>query len=62
MAVSYNQKEKNISLRSGVVCAVGWEPNPVHTPTLTKLEEAFNRCGWKVGGDNHNTIMPIYTV
>jgi len=35
-------------LRSGRVCAVGWEPNPAHTPALTRLEEAYNRCGWKV--------------
>ena len=30
------------------MCAVGWEPNPAHTPVLVKLEEAYNRCGWKV--------------
>jgi len=35
-------------LRAGAVCAVGWEPNPAHTPVLVRLEEAYNRCGWKV--------------
>jgi hypothetical protein len=35
-------------LSSGTLCAVGWEPNPAHTPVLVKLEEAYKRCGWKV--------------
>jgi len=35
-------------LRAGTVCAVGWEPNPAHIPVLARLEEAYNRCGWKV--------------
>jgi len=35
-------------LEAGTVCAVGWEPNPAHSPVLAKLEEAYNRCGWKV--------------
>jgi len=35
-------------LRPGAVCSVGWEPNPVHTPVLASLEDAYNRCGWKV--------------
>ena len=43
------KKEKGcLRLRSGSVCAVGWEPNPAHTPALVSLEEAYNRCGWKV--------------
>ena len=46
----YIQKCKytNLRLRGGAVCAVGWEPNPAHTPVLVRLEEAYNRCGWKV--------------
>ena len=27
---------------------MGWEPNPAHTPVLVNLEDAYNRCGWKV--------------
>ena len=36
-------------MRPGAVCAVGWEPNPAHTSVLASLEEAYNKCGWKVG-------------
>jgi len=35
-------------LRPGAVCSVGWEPNPAHTPVLERLEDSYNRCGWKV--------------
>lgn len=31
-----------------MVCAVGWEPNWEHTSSLTKLQESFNACGWRV--------------
>ena len=41
-------KYTNLRLRGGAVCTVGWEPNPAHTPVLVRLEEAYNRCGWKV--------------
>ena len=27
---------------------MGWEPNPAHTQVLVGLEEAYNKCGWKV--------------
>ena len=30
------------------VCAVGFEPNPVHEPLLLKTAEAYNNCGWRV--------------
>ena len=30
------------------VCAVGWEPNPVHTEQLAGLQAAYRRCGWRV--------------
>jgi len=39
---------KESRLRVGAVCAVGWEPNPAHTQVLVGLEEAYNKCGWKV--------------
>ena len=29
-------------------CAVGWEPNPEFTEVLTKLEDSYNKCGWKI--------------
>ena len=48
---SYQSKKakSDISrLRPGAVCAVGWEPNPAHTQVLLRLEEAYNKCGWKV--------------
>jgi hypothetical protein len=32
--------------RSGV-CALGFEPNPVHTPSLTKLNAYFKRKGYQ---------------
>ena len=53
--------EIKLRLRSGSVCAVGWEPNPAHTPALTKLEEAYNRCGWKVDAEiySSNQFVPI---
>ena len=46
------KKPENAKLRAGAVCAVGWEPNPDFTPVLAKLEEAYNRCGWKVNDDD----------
>ena len=30
------------------VCAVGWEPNPVHSARLAGLQAAYRRCGWRV--------------
>ena len=30
------------------VCAVGWEPNPLHTEHLVGLQTAYRRCGWRV--------------
>jgi len=30
------------------VCVVGFEPNPAHIKKLEKLEEAYNKCGWRV--------------
>ena len=30
------------------VCAVGWEPNPGLAKYLNKLEESYQRCGWRV--------------
>ena len=44
------EKTEEPRLRPGSVCAVGWEPNPAHTPALVKLEEAYKKCGWKVAG------------
>ena len=29
------------------VCAVGWEPNPAHTPALRALERSYNQCGYR---------------
>ena len=43
-----NPKSDLSRLRPGAVCAVGWEPNPAHTQVLVRLEEAYNKCGWKV--------------
>ena len=44
----YKNKEKLFRRQPGFVCAVGWEPNPDHTPVLNRLEQAYNNCGWKV--------------
>ena len=30
------------------VCAVGWEPNPLHTAYLRELERSYRRCGYRV--------------
>ena len=30
------------------ICVVGFEPNPLHTPEIEKLERAYKKCGWKV--------------
>ena len=30
------------------ICAVGFEPNPLHTSEIEKLEKAYKTCGWKV--------------
>ena len=30
------------------VCAMGWEPNPVDTARLARLQAAYRRCGWRV--------------
>ena len=51
------KKLENAKLRAGAVCAVGWEPNPDFTPVLAKLEEAYNRCGWKVVAENHYNLI-----
>jgi len=43
-------------------CSVGWEPNPEFTQDLTKLEDSYNKCGWKVlihkelGVDSKNSV------
>ena len=29
------------------VCVVGFEPNIRHAENLTKIEESYNKCGWK---------------
>ena len=42
------------------MCAVGWEPNPAHIPALTKLEEAYNRCGWKVNFFNSDVNIILF--
>ena len=36
-----------ILLHTVQVCAVGWEPNPVHTPALRALEQSYNQCGYR---------------
>ena len=47
------------------VCAVGWEPNPIHSDHLKGLETAYNKCGWKViintatGVGAHNRIGKV---
>ena len=46
-------------MRPGAVCAVGWEPNPAHTPVLKRVEDAYNRCGWKVGLMKINKINKV---
>ena len=33
--------------RQDTVCAVGFEPNPRHTPVLKTIEEAHKSCGWR---------------
>ena len=30
------------------ICAVGWEPNPLHTAYLRELERSYRRCGYRV--------------
>jgi len=32
----------------GVVCAIGFEPNPHHTKNLADIETHYNNCGWRV--------------
>jgi len=44
------------------ICSVGWEPNPEFTEDLTKLENSYKKCGWKVlihkemGVDTKNSV------
>ena len=33
---------------SSQVCAVGFEPNPVHEDHLLRTAGAYNKCGWRV--------------
>ena len=44
--------QTKLRVRPGAVCSVGWEPNPAHTPVLERLEDSYNRCGWKVADEN----------
>jgi len=33
--------------KPGVVCAVGFEPNPRHTKILQNIQSVYNKCEWK---------------
>ena len=33
--------------RNETICAVGFEPNPRHTPKLKAVEDAHRACGWR---------------
>ena len=42
-----DERRLKLSLDSKYICAVGFEPNPRHTPILEALEIAYNKCGWR---------------
>ena len=51
-----------------MVCAVGFEPNPVHALHLKELEKVYKTCGWNVkmmtstGISNRNGITKFYHI
>ena len=32
---------------NGILCVVGFEPNPKHSENLKNLEKTYEKCGWK---------------
>ena len=46
----FDQYFGNIQIRTqkpGIVCAVGFEPNPHHTKILQNIQSVYNKCEWK---------------
>lgn len=37
----------NVTLRRERVCAVGFEPNPMHAEKLDRMESCYNQMGWR---------------
>ena len=40
--------DAQIRQKPGVVCAVGFEPNPHHTQILQSIQSAYTKCDWKI--------------
>ena len=45
---SIKERKEKLALDSKYICAVGFEPNPIHVERLHKLETAYGHCGWNV--------------
>ena len=46
----FDQYFGDIQIRTqkpGIVCAVGFEPNPHHTKILQNIQSVYNKCEWK---------------
>ena len=64
---SINERQHEYSENGGIVCAIGFEPNPRHTEYLKQIESSYNQCGWRVlfltetAVSDHNGIGKFYT-
>ena len=63
---SVNERRQEYSETGGIVCAIGFEPNPEHTKYLKQIESSYNQCGWRVlfltesAVSDHNGIGKFY--
>jgi len=44
----FSNNNTDIDNLESQICAVGWEPNPLHTAYLRELERSYHRCGYRV--------------
>ena len=64
---SINERQHEYSENGGIVCAIGFEPNPRHTEYLKQIESSYNQCGWRVlfltetAVSDHNGIGKFYS-
>ena len=43
------KKSKYLRDDQKFICAVGFEPNVIHNDVLTRLQDHYQACGWRVG-------------